>query len=89
MRCTALRDKPLAALLKQAGYSLQSTRKTRAGLSHPDRNAQFEHSAAQVRQFQRRGQPVVSVRTTLPAGTAAPGSRWGRGWAVPPRPFPP
>ncbi len=29
----------VAALLKEAGYSLQSNRKTREGLSHPDRDA--------------------------------------------------
>jgi hypothetical protein len=31
--------------------------------SHPDRDAQFEYIAKQVRGFQRRGQPVVSVDT--------------------------
>ena len=30
-------------LLKAAGYSLQSNRKTKEGASHPDRNAQFEY----------------------------------------------
>jgi hypothetical protein len=30
-------------LLKAAGYSLQSNRKTKEGDGHPDRNAQFEH----------------------------------------------
>jgi len=53
----------VAALLKEAGYSLQSNRKTREGRSHPDRDAQFEHINTQVRRFQRRGQPVVSVDT--------------------------
>jgi hypothetical protein len=53
----------VSELLQQAGYSLQSNRKTREGASHPDRNAQFEHIAQRVRQFQRRGQPVISVDT--------------------------
>ena len=53
----------VGALLKEAGYSLQANRKTREGLSHPDRDAQFEHINAAVRHFQRRGQPVVSVDT--------------------------
>jgi hypothetical protein len=53
----------VAALLGELGYSLQSNRKTREGASHPDRNAQFEHINEQVRRFQRRGQPVVSVDT--------------------------
>jgi Rhodopirellula transposase DDE domain len=53
----------VGALLRTAGYSLQSNRKTREGSSHPDRNAQFEHINATVRQFQQRGQPVISVDT--------------------------
>jgi hypothetical protein len=53
----------VAALLRRAGYSLQANRKTREGASHPDRNAQFEHINAQVRQFQNRDQPAISVDT--------------------------
>jgi len=53
----------VGALLKEAGYSLQANRKTREGLSHPDRDAQFKHINARVCQFQRRSQPVVSVDT--------------------------
>jgi hypothetical protein len=56
-------DRTVAALLIQAGYSLQANRKTREGLSHPDRNAQFEYLNAQVRRFDRRGQPAISVDT--------------------------
>jgi hypothetical protein len=48
-------------LLHAADYSLQGTRKTREGGKHPDRNAQFEHIAARVRDFQKRHQPVISV----------------------------
>lgn len=33
------------------------------GAPHPDRNAQFEHTNARVKDFQQRGQPVVSVDT--------------------------
>ena len=50
-------------LLRVAGYSLQGNRKTKEGGTHPDRNAQFEHINAMVKQFQRRGQPVISVDT--------------------------
>jgi len=50
-------------LLRRAGYSLQGNRKTKEGNSHPDRNAQFEHINAMVKQFQKRGQPVISVDT--------------------------
>jgi hypothetical protein len=53
----------VAALLHEAGYSLQANRKTREGASHPDRNAQFEHINSWVRQFQERDQPAISVDT--------------------------
>jgi len=50
-------------LLAQLHYSLQSTRKTREGSQHPDRDAQFRHIAAMVAQYQNAGQPVISVDT--------------------------
>ena len=53
----------VARLLKSAGYSLQSNRKTREGGRHPDRNAQFEHINAETVRFMRQGQPVISVDT--------------------------
>lgn len=53
----------VVALLRQAGYSLQANRKTREGLSHPDRNAQFEYINTRVQQRLRRGQPAISVDT--------------------------
>lgn len=53
----------VSELLRAADYSLQGARKTREGTQHPDRNAQFEHLAAQVRDFQQRGEPVISVDT--------------------------
>jgi len=56
-------DRTVAALLKQAGYSLQANRKTQEGSSHPDRNAQFEYINRQVMICQRERQPVVSVDT--------------------------
>ena len=53
----------VSRLLRQAGYSLQSNRKTREGAAHPDRNAQFEHINAQAKALMKRGQPVISVDT--------------------------
>lgn len=53
----------VAALLQQAGYSLQANRKTREGRQHPDRNAQFEHINTQVTRFHHQRQPVISVDT--------------------------
>ena len=72
-------DRTVALLLKQSGYSLQANRKTREGSSHPDRNAQFEYINRQVRAFQRRRQPVISVDTKkkeLVGEFKNPGEEW-------------
>ncbi len=53
----------VAALLKEAGYSLQANAKTREGARHPDRDAQFHYINDRVRLFQERGQPAISVDT--------------------------
>ena len=53
----------IAELLHESGYSLQANRKTREGLAHPDRNAQFEYINASVARFLLRDQPAVSVDT--------------------------
>jgi hypothetical protein len=53
----------VASLLRQSGYSLQANRKTREGVSHPDRNAQFEYINDRVQSFLKRGQPAISVDT--------------------------
>jgi hypothetical protein len=51
----------VGTLLKAQGYSLQALHKTLEGGEHPDRDAQFQHIAAEVAQFQAAGQPVISV----------------------------
>jgi hypothetical protein len=56
-------DRTVARLLKKAGYSLQSNRKTREGASHRDRDAQFEYISRQVLACQKELQPVVSIDT--------------------------
>lgn len=50
-------------LLDTLGYSLQRNRKTEEGVDHPDRDAQFQFIGRRVNQFQRQGQPVISVDT--------------------------
>jgi transposase len=50
-------------LLRDLGYSLQGTRKTKEGKQHPDRDAQFAQINQTASDFQARGQPVVSVDT--------------------------
>ncbi len=50
-------------LLHELGYSLQSVRKSREGVSHPDRNGQFEYINATADDFLQRHQPVIWVDT--------------------------
>jgi hypothetical protein len=54
-------QRSVGSLLRQLGYSLQATRKTLEGGTHPDRDAQFQHIATQVKHFQAAGQPTISV----------------------------
>jgi hypothetical protein len=59
----AVSPQTVAALLRQQGYSLQANRKTREGLQHPDRNAQFEYINTSIQRFLRRGRPAISIDT--------------------------
>ena len=59
----AISQRTVHRLLVELGYSLQSNRKREEGTDHPDRDAQFQFINRQVRRWQRRGQPVVSVDT--------------------------
>ena len=56
-------QRTICDLLSQMGYSLQSTRKTREGGKHEDRDAQFGHIAKTVADYQTAGDPVISVDT--------------------------
>jgi hypothetical protein len=51
----------VARLLKQAGYRLQRTFKTKEGASHPDRDAQFRHINAAAAEFLAAKDPVISI----------------------------
>jgi hypothetical protein len=53
----------VAQILHDLDYSLQSNRKTEEGGDHPDRDAQFWHINATVKQCLRQGIPVISVDT--------------------------
>ena len=66
-------------LLHAMGYSLQANRKTLEGADHPDRNAQFQHINKRVKEFQKAGQPVISVDTKkkeLVGQYKIPGREW-------------
>lgn len=53
----------IGRLLKAHDYRLRANRKELTGAQPPDRNAQFEHIAAQRQQHVAAGQPVISVDT--------------------------
>ena len=57
----AVNQRTLCDLLSLAGFSLQSTRKTREGRQHEDRDAQFGHIARTVSEYQAAGDPVIVV----------------------------
>lgn len=48
-------------LQEDLDYGMQGLRKTREGSSHKDRDAQFQYINEQCREFQLRGQPVISI----------------------------
>jgi hypothetical protein len=69
----------VAQLLRAQNYSLQSNRKTEEGEDHPDRDAQFRHINARVKQALRAGGPVISVDTKkkeLVGNYANQGRQW-------------
>ena len=71
--------KTVYTLLRSMDYSLQSNRKTREGKDHPDRDAQFEHIATTVAQFQQQQRPVISIDTKkkeLVGNFQNPGQEW-------------
>lgn len=75
----AVSHRLVAELLHECGYSLQANRKTREGPQHPDRDAQFRYINEQVRRFQQRHQPAISVDTKkkeLVGDFKNPGREW-------------
>ena len=59
----AVSDRTVLRLLKRMGYSLQANRKTKEGVDHPDRDAQFQHINDTVQRALKHGQPAISVDT--------------------------
>ena len=54
-------DRTVLRLLKAKGYSLQANKKTREGVQHPDRDAQFQYINQTVTEAIAAGEPVISV----------------------------
>jgi len=51
----------LANLLGGLGFSLQSEQENIEGVSHPDRDLQFQHIKKTCDLFEHRGNPIISV----------------------------
>jgi hypothetical protein len=71
----------IGRLLKAHDYRLRANRKELTGPQPPDRNAQFEHIAAQRQQHVGAGQPVISIDTKkkeLIGDFKNAGRTWGR-----------
>ena len=54
-------QRTVCRLLEAMGYSLQANRKTKEGTDHPDRDAQFHFIYRQVKRYQAKHQPMISV----------------------------
>ena len=71
----------VARLLKTMGFALRVNHKKRAGASHPDRDAQFQHIAGPRRRCAAGNLPIVSVDTKkkeLVGNFKNPGAKWDR-----------
>lgn len=53
----------VSQLLAENNYSMQANKKRFEGDQKPDRNEQFEHINKTVKDFQKQGNPVISVDT--------------------------
>src|SRR5262245_43919536 len=76
----------VAQLLHEQHYSLQGTRKTEEGADHPDRDAQFRHINASVKNALAAGLAVLSVDTKkkeLIGNYANAGRQWRPGGQAP------
>ena len=56
-------DRTVLRLLKVKGYSMQANKKTREGIDHPDRDAQFRHIDHTAAAAITAGEPVISIDT--------------------------
>ena len=56
-------DKTVARCLRAMGYSLPLNRKTKEGVQHPNRDAQFRYINRQEALYRASGDPVISVDT--------------------------
>lgn len=56
-----MKKSALYEYLVSEGFSLKANKKNIEGISHPDRDAQFEHINQSCRLFEEKGNPIISV----------------------------
>ena len=56
-----IRPSALADILHRGGFSLKANKKNIEGVSHPDRNLQFEHIKQTITTFESQGLPMISI----------------------------
>jgi hypothetical protein len=56
-----IKKSALANLLKRQGFSLKANKKNIEGVSHPDRDLQFRHIKKTCEEFEKDGNPIISV----------------------------
>lgn len=56
-----IKKSALAELLHKQHFSLKANKRTIEGEQHPDRNAQFEHINEKCEEFEKSGNPAISV----------------------------
>jgi transposase len=56
-----IKKSALADLLRSLGYSLKANKKNIEGVSHPDRDLQFQYIKKTCKTFKAKGAPIISV----------------------------
>jgi hypothetical protein len=56
-----IKKSALANLLRREGFSLKANKKNIEGVSHPDRDLQFQHIKKTCKTFASKGSPIISV----------------------------
>jgi transposase len=56
-----IKKSALAEVLSSLGFSLKANKKNIEGVSHPDRDLQFQHIKKTCETFENKGNPIISV----------------------------
>jgi Rhodopirellula transposase DDE domain len=56
-----IKKSALAHILERDGFSLKANKKNIEGISHPDRDLQFQHIKKTCALFEQNGNPIISV----------------------------